>query len=595
VSPTLTPRKYQSECLESIFDGFMRGLKRIAVVLPTGTGKTVIFSHSAARVAREAVEMFRVIGNRVAVIVHRDALAKQAENKIHSIDTELTVGVVKAERHEIDADIVIISIQTLAPENQLRLRTIPPEHFAYIIVDECHHATADSYVRVLTYFGCFDDSRPVRMCGFTATLGRKGKGKLGDIFQEVVYQKDILWAIRNGFLVDPLCEIVTIDDLNMDEDLTKAGDDTTIKSVGNALLAADIGSICAEIADRPEYVNRQGMWFFPNVETTKVVCAALNAAGHPSEFLLGTTSDEERDLMRKRMDVGETQHLINCMVATEGFDWPNCSLVVNGRMTTNDMLWQQMIGRGLRLPEHPGIINSPYTWMRTPKTDCRIVDIVGVADKLSLASIADLTETQVVPEDGETLLEAVDREERAREKKAPKKRPDGELKTQSVELFGRSSSAWLQTRKGYWFLPTRDWYIVMWPETTAPDSLFRIGAIYKRSAKTVPGKKRPTGFELSKRPLTEGYGMAWCESAAEELSAEELKVKGSKNVILHRRAASWKKKKESPSPAQLDFAAGLHIVVPEGTTKAELSDLIDIIVASRQLDNYSPAEPSKEN
>lgn len=106
------------------------------MTLPTGTGKTIIFTQLIARRS-----------GRALVLVNRDELVRQAVDKLTLVDPNMQVGVVKAERDEVDAHVVVASVQTV--QQAQRLGRLWPD-FATVVIDEAHHAPADSYNRVLT-------------------------------------------------------------------------------------------------------------------------------------------------------------------------------------------------------------------------------------------------------------------------------------------------------------------------------------------------------------------------------------------------------------------------------------------------------------
>src|SRR5207302_7779674 len=106
---SLPLRDYQIEAIEAIEAAAGRGVRRPLVALPTGAGKTVVFS-----------ELIRRRGGRALVIAHREELIEQARDKLLMVSPDLQVGVVKAERDEIDAPVVVASIQTLARERRMQ-------------------------------------------------------------------------------------------------------------------------------------------------------------------------------------------------------------------------------------------------------------------------------------------------------------------------------------------------------------------------------------------------------------------------------------------------------------------------------------------
>ncbi|MEU5668435.1 DEAD/DEAH box helicase family protein, partial [Streptomyces longwoodensis] len=136
MSDTFTPRPYQRDAITALRDGWSKGTNRLAVVLPTGAGKTVVFSHLAHQM------LDSLGGRRALVIAHREELIEQAAAKLLAVDPMLRVGIVKARRDDHqDADVIVASVQTLAvPRRREAIRDV-----GLIIVDECHHAAARTY------------------------------------------------------------------------------------------------------------------------------------------------------------------------------------------------------------------------------------------------------------------------------------------------------------------------------------------------------------------------------------------------------------------------------------------------------------------
>jgi superfamily II DNA or RNA helicase len=553
----LAPRWYQAEAIEKCEAAWVSGgLGRIAIDHATGLGKTVVISHLTKRYVASH-------SKRVAVFVHLDSLVKQTLKKIHSIAPNLTTGVVKAKRNELDADVVVISIQTITRPN--RLHAIPADYFGLIVVDECHHAAADGYRRALEYFGCLpeDGSQGTWCLGVSATMGRSDKRGLGDIFQAVVDKRDILFGIRNGHLVEPRGKTVHLDALDLGS-VPRSGGDFTQEKLGKEYERAHFPEAMAKAA-HAEGADRQGVFFWPSIATAEQFRDECLKLGMPTEVVFGTTDEDERDAIESRIATGQTQILSNVSVAVEGWDMPQLSMVGVGACTNKYRLIQE-VGRGLR----PNPLHDPessYLWMRKPKTDCLVLLASGV-DNPNLVSLADLSETTAGVEvrEGEGLTEAIDREETSRTGRVS-------VRTEDIDLFAKSSSAWFKTRKGYPFLVTEDWLVAMYPEDITLET-YMIGKVWNN-----PRKPRQKGGTLL-RGQNLGYGMAMAESIALELDPK---------LTLRSKEASWKKRKKlPPTDAQLAECKRDSIVVPEGATKVELSDHMTRIKGSRKLDGYSP-------
>jgi superfamily II DNA or RNA helicase len=575
MSEMLKLRPYQSEALTAINE-HLQVYNRVACVLPTGLGKTVVFAHLIKRAADE--------GKRALVLVHREELAEQAAAKVHSVAPHLTVGIVKAERNEVDADVIVASVQTLArPERRADLMG---RGIGVVIVDECHHAVARTWMEVLADFGCFAVAEPgdappeiggatervhpasVPCVGFTATLDRTdGKG-LGDVWEVVAYERDILYGIDNGYLTDIRGQQVTVDGLDL-ATVAKSRGDYQEGKLGEALEASGAGEVIAQAylehatiaypeADTTgEYDVRQGVLFAPTVATAYSFAQSLNDVGIETAVIEGSISSEDRQLIYKRYREGEIRVLSNCMVLTEGWDAPWAEVAVIARPTQSASLYTQMVGRVLR------------PWK--DKSEALVLDVVGVTGRHKLQSLTNLVKTEV--RDGESYAEArvrVAKEQDARVK-ASKLGGYEIIAAKQVELFANSHSTWLQTRRGTWFIPTKVGVFFLWPALDGDQpSTWRLG--FKHRSKHIAVWERQNGWIHT--GMTLEYAMAFGEQyAAEEDPTVSLKDR------------SWRRTK--PSEAQVAYALRLKVADPEavlGMRKGELSDRISIAVASRMLD-----------
>jgi superfamily II DNA or RNA helicase len=596
---------FQQECVDSIWSAIDEGYQRFAVVLPTGSGKTTVFTHLSVQAL---AKRFRVL-----ILVDRDELVKQTVTSFHSVAPDVRVGVFKGSRKELDAPVTIASVQTLSRENNLH--TIDPDRWNLIIVDECHGSAADGYQRILRYFGAWLDrsaSVPVSMgtrhstinhdqnntvnpgawktalqntivVGFTATLVRSDARKLGDTFQTitgrprgVAYFKPLEWMIRHGYLVDVRGREITLDlDLG---DVGRSAGDYQVGALGDGLIQAHAGQHIADFI-RDEVADRQVMVFMPNIKSAEDCLNTLRLKGFSAEAVYGSTSIEDRTLIYKRLRTGETQVFVNVGVGVQGFDMPHISCVILGHITQSIGRFIQMVGRGLRKSNRHDPA-SPYPWMRTPKTDC-VVGLLGAQNGVRLATMVDLSETTVKEiKPGETLTEAIARE--AEETQAETEAFEGRILITDVDLFAQESRfRFRMTEKGYRYIPAGDWLIAVLPQTTAPDTLYAVGTRYV-------GKKNPA---LNKGKtivtnVTEGYALAWAEEVAENLDPVGT---------VAQKGAAWRKRKNEPATAlQMIKATQLRIPQPWPSTKVELSDVIDTVVGNRALDFWTPKQPPTE-
>lgn len=366
-------RPYQRRALEAIETAEKEGVRRPLLVYPTGTGKTVIFSHALKERAEKG---------RGLVIVHREELADQAQKKLAIIAPEIRTGIVKADRNDVDADVVIASVQTASRDNRLAelVESGRRSAFATVIYDEAHHAPSPTGTKLLRGLGSWSEFGPLTL-GFTATPERDNGKTLG-VWERVVSYMSIREAIygdrkkgeEGGYLVPILPAVVVETGMDMKR-VRKTGGDYSDGDLGREI--EESGAI-AQMADAvlENASDRKGVAFLPTVRTSELLADALRARGIKAEHVDGMTPADERRAILHRLHTGETTWVTNCAVLTEGFDEPSVSCVLIGRPTKFHGLYVQMVGRGTRL--FPG------------KKDLMVIDIVGASNRHELIGLVDL-------------------------------------------------------------------------------------------------------------------------------------------------------------------------------------------------------------
>ena len=171
----MTPRDYQRDAILSILAAWERGVKRPVVVLPTGSGKTVIFAILCAMLVRR--------GRRPLILTARDELVGQTLDKLLKADPYLSVGIIRAKDNDLHGDVTIGSVQTLS--RQRRLNQIPDGRWDVVIADEVHWSASDSWQRILNHIGLNDPDSSTVGVGLTATLTRTDSRGLGDYWDEI--------------------------------------------------------------------------------------------------------------------------------------------------------------------------------------------------------------------------------------------------------------------------------------------------------------------------------------------------------------------------------------------------------------------------
>ena len=283
-------RHYQKESVDAVQHEWAIGHNRTLLVVPTGGGKTIIFSELAKRESEHG---------RVLILAHRDELIRQAADKLYK-STGLFCGVEKGiESTGNMFDITVGSVQTLMRDN--RLQRFAPDYFDVIIVDEAHHCLADSYRKILDYF------KTARLLGVTATPDRGDKKTLAEIFDSIAYEYSLSQAIKDGYLVSPKAEMIPLK-IDLSKVKTSMGDYTD-SSLGDAL-----GPYLEKIADEmvSRCMNRKTVVFLPLIATSQAFCEMLKRRGFRASEVNGMSKDRKEKL--KGFEDGTYNCLCNSML-----------------------------------------------------------------------------------------------------------------------------------------------------------------------------------------------------------------------------------------------------------------------------------------
>ncbi len=362
-SPKL--RDYQRECLAAIFEEYQKVIRRQLVCLPTGSGKTVIFA--------EFPRYFKM-KNQMLVLAHRQELLDQAAEKIKRANPDLRVEVDQAARTaEPDCDVVVASVPTLGREGSKRLKRLDPDRFFLIVVDEAHHATAQTYKRVLEYFGVFASDTRKLLVGFTATPKRGDGVGLDAVFQEIVYSKSLPEMIQSGYL-SPVAGYRIETDIDLSGVKTRMGDFVS-SQLSDAVNVTERNELIVNVF-RKHLADKKTLCFCVDIAHAHSLADAFNAEGIPSAAVSGDMDRSARAKALEEFSAGKIQVLANCMVLTEGYDEPSVEGIILARPTKSTLLYTQMIGRGTRL--FPG------------KDNVTVIDIVDVTREHSLTTLPSL-------------------------------------------------------------------------------------------------------------------------------------------------------------------------------------------------------------
>ena len=387
-------RPYQSAASDAIFAEWRENHSTL-VVMPTGGGKTILF----ADVIR------RMFPRRALVLAHREELIFQARDKIQRVtglQADVEMGEYRAESGLFDAARVVVStIQTQCSggDGGGRMGKFDPQRFGLLIIDEAHHATSQSYRRVIDYYRT---NRALKVLGVTATPDRADEEALGQVFQSVAFDYDVLDAINDGWLVPIEQQMVHVEGLDYSSIRTTAGD----LNGGDLAAVLEAEKNLQQMASASVAIigQRRALVFNASVKAAEMMAEILNRhRPGMASWVCGKTDREERRRILADFAAGKVQVVCNCGVLTEGFDDPGVEVVIMGRPTKSRSLYSQMVGRSTR--PLPGVVDGPETSderraaiAASAKPWCLVVDFVGNAGKHKLITSADILGGEVSEE-----------------------------------------------------------------------------------------------------------------------------------------------------------------------------------------------------
>jgi DNA repair protein RadD len=324
-------RPYQSAVVEQFERMVESGRRRVILVAPTGSGKTVV----AGEIVKRAV----ATGKRVLFLSHRVEITKQTSAKLQAVG--IPHGILQAGfATELNAPVQVASVQTLhARAIRGSKIELPPADL--LVVDECHHATAQTYKKIIS---AYPDAV---LLGLTATPCRGDGRGLGGIFDELVECPQVAALIEQKYLVG-----------------TKVFAPAQPDLAGVTVRQGDWAeNQLAERMDRPKLVGdivthwqrhaegRRTVVFATGVQHSVHIRDEFRKAGVACDHLDGSTPADERDDILRKLACGAIDVVCNCQVLTEGYDLPAIGAIVLARPTRKMGLFRQMVGRGLRPAE----------------------------------------------------------------------------------------------------------------------------------------------------------------------------------------------------------------------------------------------------
>tara|TARA_R100000458_G_scaffold45232_1_gene43436 strand:- start:5560 stop:7113 length:1554 start_codon:yes stop_codon:yes gene_type:complete len=355
--------------------------------MPTGCGKTIVFA-----------EAIRIASKRCMVIAHREELIRQAAKKVELVTSEKP-AIEMAEERSYERDsrmrckVVVASVQTLNAKAFIgnRMHKFNPDDFSLLIIDEAHHAVAQSYLRVIEHF---KRNKKLKVIGVSATPDRADKLALGQVFDVVAYKYELADSIRDGWLVPILQRVVRVESLDFNKVNKSAGDlnqrqlaevmeyEKNLHGIATPTLELTGDKKTIVFASSVAHAERLAEIF----NRHKPASARMVCGKTPKDIRAGIISDYAE---------GKFQYLVNVGIATEGFDDPSVEVVVMARPSCSRALVAQMVGRGTRpLPDTVDGLDSASERRAaieaSAKPNCEVIDFVGNSTRHKLVYAADI-------------------------------------------------------------------------------------------------------------------------------------------------------------------------------------------------------------
>ncbi|WP_036653755.1 DEAD/DEAH box helicase, partial [Paenibacillus pini] len=394
----------------------------------TGSGKTVVM----AKIAADAI-------GRVLIVVPSTELREQTEEKLRMIDPLIDIGHVQGSLNEVSNKVVISTRQSLTHGNSKRIKDmINYGIFEYIIFDECHMAPKQIHKVLKQVNG------DAKIIGFTATPYTKA---CIEIFGQPIFKRTILDMIDNEFLVEPYAILI--------QSKTNINN---VKITNGDFAQGELEKIVNN-AERKKLILESYKKYAIDRELTLVFAAGCDHGkellkdfieeGIKAAYIDGETPKQDRKDILEQFKNKTVKVLINVMTLTTGFDVPETDTIIICRPTKSKILFEQIVGRGLRLAQN--------------KHDCMIIDIQDVTKRHDLMNMGELFLTNI--KHGERLKDAKERvkkekideeikrqnEERIRVEKELLKQKELEIVAERIKLINRDMKKGFEGGKLDWF------------------------------------------------------------------------------------------------------------------------------------------------
>lgn len=508
-------RDYQKECLETVINEASAGTSKQLIVLPTGSGKTVVM----AAIAKQ-------LDKKTLILAHREELIQQTIDKFRLFWPEVSIGVCMAEKNEIDNQIVVASVQSASRVK--RLEQLKEKGFELLMIDEAHHSIADSYQNVINTLG-FCKSSGKLLLGVTATPSRQG---LGETFDKIVYSRSISTMIKSGYLSPVIGrKILTSFVLNK---VKISNGDFCISDLSEAVNTPERNEFIT--CKFKEYTpRRKAIAFCVDVQHCKDLAETFNKQGIAAKAVWGDMLSDDRKKALDDLKHGHIQIATSCGVLCEGFDEPTIDAVIMARPTKSQSLYIQSVGRGLRT--YPG------------KENCLVLDFTDRSNNLD--SVMSLSCT--VPET-DFIEEEKEKEEREDIDKSSKIQVLEEI-DREFDILGATRFIWVSIGGHEWSLQDDEKNeIVMRPNCNGYSATLYL----------------PNG--TTKKIVSSPLPLEYCSGVCEDYARRHLKI------AFADMSAPWMIEKSPPTQGQRDFLQKQG-AYKQGMSKAEAALEIRKIIA----------------
>ncbi|MBT4763200.1 MAG: DEAD/DEAH box helicase [Bdellovibrionaceae bacterium] len=366
-------RSYQQEAVDNTIKYFKKKRDPAVIVLPTGSGKSLVIA-----------ELARVAQGRVLVLAHVKELVEQNHLKFESYGIEAGVYSAGLNRKESKQKVIFGSIQSVAKADLSFFND-----FTLLIIDECHRVSLETdtqYGKVTKALR--ENNKNICILGLTATPYRLGVGwiynynHLGVVqtqehrfFKQCVFELSLQYMIQHKYLTPPVTVDIPVTCYDFSE-LTEGNRSYTTAQVEELLKQQRrlTPLIVKNIVDISETYHRKGVMIFSStVKHAQEILECLPKG--EARIVIGETEDSERDRIIEDFKQKKFKYLVNVSVLTTGFDAPHVDVIAILRPTESVSLYQQIIGRGLRLDDN--------------KKECFVLDYTGMGHDIYSPEISD--------------------------------------------------------------------------------------------------------------------------------------------------------------------------------------------------------------